>query len=109
MIRREGLKLQDCFLSALEDLEKSRTSETGLRRLFESHLAKKALMFNDLYSNPQIKELYDLVFNTSSTVEERQAYRQRFFLQDLESLLRGENVVFDSRMLQGVTQSLFFV
>ena len=67
--------------------------------IYESDLARKALMFNDVYNNPQIKELYDLAFDKDSSPEERNAFRTALFKQDLRALLRTEGVVVEPVIL----------
>jgi hypothetical protein len=84
--RRVALDWNGLFLSVL------RRIDPGLSSMFESDLAKKALMFNEVYNNAQVKELYDLAFGKSSDVEERKSYVETLFKQNLDELLKAEGI-----------------
>ena len=81
--------LRQEFLSALQELEKSRGTEPRLSLMFKDIKTKQALMFNEYYESKN-SEVYELAFGKPARVEDLKELREWFFEQDLDMLLDQE-------------------
>lgn len=81
--------LRQEFLSALQELEKSRGTQPQLCPMFDDIQTKQALMFNQ-YHESKNSEVYELAFGKPAREEDLEELREWAFKQDLDIPLDQE-------------------